>query len=62
MNKTRLEDVTDKKTGLAVLDPRTGDVQTREVSNRRAGYDFTFSTPNRFLYILPSMRTKSSSK
>src|SRR5271166_3510137 len=41
MNKTRLEDVTDKKTGLPVVDPKTGEVQKREVSNRRAGYDFT---------------------
>jgi conjugative relaxase-like TrwC/TraI family protein len=45
MNKTRLEDVTDKKTGLLVVDPKTGEVQKREVSNRRAGYDFTFSVP-----------------
>ena len=45
MNKTRLEDVTDKKTGLPVVDPKTGEVQKREVSNRRAGYDFTFSVP-----------------
>lgn len=43
MNKTRLEDVKYKKTGLPVLDPKTGAVQKREVSNRRAGYDFTFS-------------------
>ena len=45
MNETRLEDVTDKKTGLPVIDPETGEVQKREVSNRRAGYDFTFSVP-----------------
>jgi TrwC relaxase len=45
MNKTRLEDVTDKKTGLPVIRPETGYVQKREVSNRRAGYDFTFSVP-----------------
>jgi conjugative relaxase-like TrwC/TraI family protein len=45
MNKTRLEDVKDKKTGLPVIHPETGDVQKREVSNRRAGYDFTFSVP-----------------
>ena len=45
MNKTRLEDVIDKKTGLPMIDPETGDVQKREVSNRRAGYDFTFSVP-----------------
>src|ERR1700676_4195186 len=36
MNKTRLEDVKDKKTGLLVIDPTTGAVQKREVSNRRA--------------------------
>ena len=45
MNKTRLEDVKDKKTGLPVIHPETGDVQKREVFNRRAGYDFTFSVP-----------------
>ena len=45
MNKTRLEDVTDKKTRLPIRDPGTGKVQKREVSNRRAGYDFTFSVP-----------------
>jgi len=42
MNRTRLEDVKDKKTGLPVI---PGDVQKREVSNRRVGYDFTFSVP-----------------
>src|SRR5580698_8995498 len=42
MNKTRLEDVKDKKTGLSVLDRKTAAVRKREVSNRRAGYDFTF--------------------
>ena len=45
MNKTRLEDVKDKKTGLPVIHPETRDVQKREVSNRRVGYDFTFSVP-----------------
>src|SRR4029077_19604146 len=45
MNKTRMEDVTDKKTGMPVIDPETGNVQKREVSNRRVGYDFTFSVP-----------------
>ena len=45
MNKTRLENVKDKKTGLPVINPETGGVQKREVSNRRAGYDFTFSAP-----------------
>jgi hypothetical protein len=45
MNKTRLEDVTDEKTGLPVIDAETGEVQKREVSNRRAGYDFTLSVP-----------------
>jgi TrwC relaxase len=42
MNNTRLED---KKTGRPVRHPETGDVQKREVSNRRVGYDFTFSVP-----------------
>jgi conjugative relaxase-like TrwC/TraI family protein len=45
MNKTRLEDVINKKTGLPVIDPKTGELQKREVSNRQAGYDFTFSAP-----------------
>jgi hypothetical protein len=45
MNKTRLEDVIDKKTGVPAIDPETGAVKKREVSNRRAGYDFTFSVP-----------------
>ena len=45
MNNTRLEDVKDKKRGLPVVDPETGDVQKHEVSNRRVGYDFTFSVP-----------------
>ena len=44
MNKTRLEDVIDK-TGVPTIDPETGTVKKREVSNRRAGYDFTFSAP-----------------
>jgi hypothetical protein len=44
MNKTRLENVIDK-TGVPTIDPETGTVQQREVSNRRAGYDFTFSAP-----------------
>jgi hypothetical protein len=45
MNKTRLKDVRDKKTGRVAIDPETGDVRKRQVSNRRAGYDFTFSVP-----------------
>jgi conjugative relaxase-like TrwC/TraI family protein len=44
MNRTRLEDVFDK-TGAPTIDPETGTVKKREVSNRRAGYDFTFSAP-----------------
>ena len=50
MNKTRLENVKDKKTGLPeglpVIHPETRDAQKREVSNRRVGYDFTFSVPH----------------
>ncbi len=45
MNKTRLEDVIDKRTRVPAIDPETGTVKQREVSNRRAGYDFTFSVP-----------------
>ena len=44
MNTTRLEDVIDK-TGVPTMDPESGKVKKREVSNRRAGYDFTFSAP-----------------
>jgi conjugative relaxase-like TrwC/TraI family protein len=44
-SKTRLDDVIDKKTGLPVINPETENVEKREVSNRRAGYDFTFSVP-----------------
>ena len=44
MNKTRLEDVIDKNR-VPTIDPETGTVKKREVSNRRAGYDFTFSAP-----------------
>jgi hypothetical protein len=43
MNETRLEDVIDKK--IPLKDPETGKVQKQEVSNRRAGHDFTFSVP-----------------
>src|ERR1700737_3217921 len=45
MNKTRLEDVIDKKTGVPAIDPETGAGKKREVSNGRVGYDFTFSVP-----------------
>src|SRR5580704_11282702 len=45
MNKARLEDVKDKKTGIPILDTETGQPITTQVSNRRAGYDFTFSVP-----------------
>jgi TrwC relaxase len=41
MNKIRLEDVIDK-TGVPTIDSATGTVKKREVSNRRAGYDFTW--------------------
>src|SRR5271166_5757277 len=44
-NTTREEKVRDKETGIHILDPETGQPITREVSNRRAGYDFTFSVP-----------------
>jgi conjugative relaxase-like TrwC/TraI family protein len=44
MNTTRLEDVIDK-IGMPTKDPETGRAKKREVSNRRAGYDFTFSVP-----------------
>ena len=57
MNKTRLEDVKDKKTGLPGINPETGDVQKREVSNRRAGYDFTLSVPKSVSLYLARSRT-----
>jgi conjugative relaxase-like TrwC/TraI family protein len=44
MNKARLEDVIDR-IRTPMVDPETGTVRKREVSNRRAGYDFTFSAP-----------------
>jgi hypothetical protein len=61
MNKTRLEDVIDK-TGVPAIDPETGTAKKREVSNRRAGYDFTFSVPKSVSLYLASMRTRLSSK
>src|SRR6516225_12115081 len=45
MNKPRLEEVVDTRTGLPVIAPGTGERQKREVSNRRAGYGLTFSVP-----------------
>jgi conjugative relaxase-like TrwC/TraI family protein len=45
MNKTRGKVMVDKRTGLPVIDPKTGQAEKREVSNRRAGYDSTFSVP-----------------
>jgi len=45
MNKPRLEEVVDTRTGLPVIAPGTGELQKREVSNRRAGYGLTFSVP-----------------
>jgi hypothetical protein len=44
-NTTREEKIRDKETGIPILDPETGQPVTKEVSNRRAGYDFTFSVP-----------------
>jgi conjugative relaxase-like TrwC/TraI family protein len=37
--------VIDKETGQAVIDPETGEVKMREVSNRRIAVDFTFNVP-----------------
>jgi hypothetical protein len=59
MDKTRLEAVSDKKTGLPVIDPETGTAQKREVCNRRAGYDFMFTCPSRCRCIWRSMRARS---
>src|SRR6516162_5194009 len=44
-NTTREEKTRDKETGAQILDAETGQPVTKEVSNRRAGYDFTFSVP-----------------
>jgi hypothetical protein len=61
MNTTRLEDVIDK-TGMPTIDPETAMAKKREVSNRRAGYDFTFSAPKSVSLYLAVMRTRLSSK
>jgi hypothetical protein len=44
-NTTREEKVRDRETGIPILDTETGQPITTQVSNRRAGYDFTFSVP-----------------
>jgi conjugative relaxase-like TrwC/TraI family protein len=44
-NDVRHEPVIDKETGQPVIDPKTGEVKMREVSNRRIAVDFTFSVP-----------------
>src|ERR1700737_2023023 len=44
-NTTREEKLRDKETGIPILDTETGKPITTQVSNRRAGYDFTFSVP-----------------
>src|SRR6202023_2625401 len=44
-NTTREEKLRDKVTGIPILDTETGQPITTQVSNRRAGYDFTFSVP-----------------
>jgi len=44
-NTTREEKLRDKETGIPILDTETGQPITTQVSNRRAGYDFTFSVP-----------------
>src|SRR6516162_10148387 len=45
MNRPRLEEVVDTRTGRPVIAPGTGELQKRKVSNRRAGYGLTFSVP-----------------
>jgi TrwC relaxase len=44
-NTTREEKIRDKETDMPILDCETGQPTTKEISNRRAGYDFTFSVP-----------------
>jgi hypothetical protein len=59
MNKTRLKDVTDRRIGLPVIDPESGDVQKREVAKRRPGYDFTLSAPKSVsLYLKSSLPSR----
>src|SRR5271165_714642 len=44
-NTTREKKLRHKETGIPILDTETGHPITTQVSNRRAGYDFTFSVP-----------------
>jgi hypothetical protein len=44
-NTTREEKLRDKETGIPILDTESGQPIKTQVSNRRAGYDFTFSVP-----------------
>lgn len=47
-NKTRSQKVKNRNTGQPKINAETRLAETTEVSNRRAGYDFTFSVPNTF--------------
>ena len=44
-NDIRHEPVIHKETGQPVIDPETGEVKMRAVSNRRIAVDFTYSVP-----------------
>jgi TrwC relaxase len=63
MNKTRMEDVKDKKTGLPVIQPETGDLQKGVKYPTDASATILRSAyQNRCRYIWRSMRTRSSKK
>lgn len=61
-NTTRLAPVVDEKTGEFVTDPETGKIKMEEVSNRRAGYDFTFSVPKSLSVAMAFMQPEERAK
>jgi conjugative relaxase-like TrwC/TraI family protein len=61
-NTTRLAPVVDEKTGEFVTDPDTGKIKMEEVSNRRAGYDFTFSVPKSLSVAMAFMGAEERAK
>jgi conjugative relaxase-like TrwC/TraI family protein len=61
-NTTRLAPVVDEKTGEFVTDPETGKIKMEEVSNRRAGYDFTFSVPKSLSVAMAFMGAEERAK
>jgi conjugative relaxase-like TrwC/TraI family protein len=61
-NTTRLAPVVDEKTGEYVTDHETGKIKMEEVSNRRAGYDFTFSVPKSLSVAMAFMEPEERAK